>query len=83
MASSVVITSSTILGYQLASQSQPSPRLVDWDVVGAHIPPVHETFLIELPVLVAVRAVPLPHVIMPLVLESHGDAIVRIRPQLL
>src|SRR5215831_3780426 len=39
--------------------------------------------LIELPVLVAVATEPVPAVIVPLVGETHGDAVVAVRPYLL
>src|SRR5215467_10093215 len=39
--------------------------------------------LIELPVLVAVAAEPVPAVVVPLVGETHGDAVVAERPYLL
>jgi hypothetical protein len=39
--------------------------------------------VLELPVLVAVRAVPLPVAVVPLVLEADGDAVSGIAPELL
>src|SRR5438874_1309012 len=44
---------------------------------------LHETMLVELPVLVAVRAEPLAGVVMPLVGEAHGDAVAVEGPQFL
>lgn len=56
--------------------SQQTPvLLVDGDVVGAHVPPAHVPQAVELPVLVAVSAVPLPIFVVPLVLEPRADAV--------
>src|SRR5580658_4244193 len=43
----------------------------------------HQTMLIELPVLISVAAIPLPGIIVPLVGETHRDAIFPKGPQLL
>src|SRR5688572_25658218 len=45
--------------------------------------PAHEPTLVELPVLVAVRAEPVVRVVVPFVGETHGDAITAEGPQLL
>src|SRR5262245_33835555 len=57
--------------------------LFDSDIVDARLAPAHVAVLVELPVLVAVAAPPLPGVIMPLVLEAHGDPIIGEGPQAL
>src|SRR5690606_8342842 len=64
-----------------ARTEDPPLRLVDHDVVDAGLPPHHQPALVELPVLVAVAAVPGPGRIVGLVLEAHGDAVARERPQ--
>lgn len=56
---------------------------LDGDIIGAHVPASHEAFVVVLPVLVAVRAVPLARRVVPLVLEPHGDTVARVAPQLL
>lgn len=55
--------------------SQTPFAFVDGDVVAAHIPPPHIPTVIELPLLIAMSAVPLPLFIMPLVLEASADAV--------
>src|SRR5262245_32602622 len=55
----------------------------DRQVVDARETKPHEALLVELPVLVAVGAVPVLRVIVPLVCEAHGDAVVVVRPELL
>src|SRR5262245_54184329 len=57
--------------------------LIDRQVVDAGDPPLHVSFGVELPVLVAVRAEPLPRGVMPLVGEPHRDAVAGERPQFL
>src|SRR5215212_4107101 len=52
-------------------------------VVYAGIAAPHEAVLVELPVLVAVAAPPLPVLVVRLVLEAHRDAVAREAPQLL
>src|SRR6476660_9490266 len=46
------------------------------DVVDAGLAPAHQAVLVELPLLVAVGAVPLAGGIMPFVLEAHRDPVV-------
>src|SRR5687768_5258500 len=55
----------------------------DRKVVDARVARRHEPVLVELPVLVAVGAVPLPRIVMPLVSEAHGDPRTVESPQLL
>lgn len=58
------------------NESRQAPLVfVDGDVVRAHVPPAHVSTVIELPVLVSVRAVPLSGVVVPLVFEASADAI--------
>src|SRR5690348_7008202 len=58
-------------------------RVPDRQVVDAREATAHQPFGRELPVLVAVAAEPLAGVVVPLVGEAHGDALLRERPQLL
>jgi hypothetical protein len=50
-------------------------------VVNAGVPVVHHASRIELPVLIAIGAVPLTGIIVPLIRESHRDAIPVERPE--
>ena len=52
-------------------------------VVDACKPCGHEPVLIELPVLIAIGAVPVARVIVPLLREAHRDAVPGERPQFL
>src|ERR687887_1331699 len=61
----------------------PALALVDPVVVDARVAPAHVAELVELPVLVAVAAPPLPAGVVALVLEPHGDAVVVEAPELL
>jgi hypothetical protein len=68
----------------LRSRAEPSPVvLVDGNVVDAGLAPPHQAVLVELPQLVAVAAVPLVAVVVPLVLEADGDAVLAEVPQAL
>src|SRR5579862_5051594 len=53
------------------------------NVVDAGLAPAHQAVLVELPLLVAVGAVPLAGRVVPLVLEAHGDTIAVKRPKIL
>src|SRR5215510_10917269 len=55
----------------------------DLDVVDAGFAPAHQAVLVELPLLVAVGAVPLATCVMPLILKAHRDAIAVERPEIL
>src|SRR5262249_18552925 len=55
----------------------------DREIVDARDPAPHETLVVELPVLVAVRPEPVPRVVVPLVREAHGDAVALTRPEFL
>src|ERR1019366_3492740 len=57
--------------------------LLDAVVIDAGVASAHQTALVELPMLVSVAAPPLTVVVVTLVLETHRDAIVGERPQLL
>ena len=57
--------------------------LRDREVVDAGEAPLHQALRVELPVLVAVGAEPVAVVVVLLVGEAHGDAVVSARPQLL
>src|SRR5262245_2067349 len=55
--------------------------LGDRPVVDAGDAPAHQAVLVELPVLVAVRAEPVAAVVAPLIGEAHGDAVAGKGPQ--
>jgi hypothetical protein len=57
--------------------------LRDLDVVDRGLAPLHQAVLVELPLLVAIGAMPLACCIVPLVLKSHRDAVVVERPEIL
>src|SRR5260370_19892126 len=52
-------------------------------IVDAGDAQAHQAMFVEFPILVAVAPKPMPAIVMPLVGESHGDAIVRESPYLL
>src|SRR5687768_2314819 len=60
-----------------------SIALGDREVVDARDAPAHVAERIELPVLVAVRAEPVPRIVVPFVRKAYRDAVVVKRPQLL
>src|SRR6185312_2909227 len=53
------------------------------DIVDAGFASAHQAVLVELPLLVAVGAMPLAGIVMPFILKAHGDAIVVERPEIL
>src|SRR5260370_8488054 len=55
----------------------------DRNVVDAGFAAAHQAVLVELPLLVAVRAVPLAGVVVPLILKPPRDAVAAERPQIL
>src|SRR4051794_30808243 len=57
--------------------------LVDQDVVDACLAASHIPLIVELPLLVAVAAPPLPRLVPALVLKAHRDSIIRERPEVL
>src|SRR5580700_3402086 len=56
--------------------------LLDWQIVDRSKPQAHQPVLIELPILIAVRAKPIPGVILPFVGKAHGDTVSLERPKL-
>src|SRR5262249_20900697 len=66
-----------------AGAEDPALALVDGRVVDARLPAPHQPFLVELPQLVAVAAVPLPRGVVRLVLEPDGDAVAMPGPRVL
>src|SRR4029079_795981 len=57
--------------------------LLDRDIVDAGLAPPHQAVFVELPLLVAVGAMPLPGIVVPFVLEAHGDAVLIEPPEIL
>src|SRR5215813_5572158 len=72
-----------IVGSAAESPAKFPVLLADRHVVDGRVACGHESLGVELPVLVAERAEPVARVVLPLVRESHRDAIVLERPQLL
>src|SRR6266404_7738847 len=60
----------------------PPVRFPDGKIIDARQPQSHEAVRIELPILVAVRSVPMSRIVVPLVGETHGDAMSFEGPQL-
>ena len=58
-------------------------RFLDWKVIDAREPQPHQAIIIEFPILVAVRAIPVSGVVVPFIGKAHGDSIVRESPKLL
>nr|KGS61218.1 hypothetical protein X990_5421 [Burkholderia pseudomallei MSHR4868] len=58
-------------------------RFADRHVVDARMTMRHQAVLVELPVLVAIRAEPVARVVAPLVREAHRDPVAGKRPQFL
>src|SRR5229473_3942109 len=57
-------------------------RLLDWQIVDGSQPQAHQPVLIELPILITIRAKPIPGVIVPFISEAHGDTVSLARPKL-
>ncbi len=57
--------------------------LADRQVVDAGVTFVHQSLLVERPVLVAVGAEPVARVVVPFIGEAHGDAVAGKRPEFL
>src|SRR3954465_10100830 len=53
------------------------------DIVDAGFAAAHQAVLVELPLLVAIGAMPLPGIVMPLVLKTHRDAVLIEPPEVL
>src|ERR1700693_2078432 len=58
-------------------------RLLDWQIVDGSESQAHQPVLIELPILIAIRAKPIPRVIVPFIGKTHGDTVSLERPKLL
>src|SRR3954465_10669513 len=56
---------------------------LDGDVVDAGLAPPHQAVFVELPLLVAVGTMPLPGIVVPFILEAHGNAVLVERPEVL
>src|SRR5580700_3999987 len=57
-------------------------RLFDWQTVDASQPQAHQPVLIELPILIAIRAKRIPGVVVPFIGTAHRDMIPLERPEL-
>src|SRR3984893_3498521 len=57
-------------------------RLLDRQIVDGSKPQAHQPVLIELPIFIAIRAKPIPGVIVPFIGEAHGDTVSLERPRL-
>src|SRR4029077_15156238 len=57
-------------------------RLVDWEIVDGRVAKSHQTIVAKLPILVAIRAEPIPRVVVPFVGEAHGNTIFGECPEL-
>src|SRR5207244_11816991 len=57
-------------------------RLLDWEIVDACLAKPHQTIVAKLPILIAIRAKPLPRVVVPFVSEAHGNAVPGVSPEL-
>src|SRR5215467_4996399 len=55
----------------------------NWEIVDARDPASHEPLIIELPVLVAIRAEPVTRVVVPLVGKTNSDPVALMSPELL
>src|SRR5262245_24433040 len=54
---------------------------LDRDIVDAGLAPPHQAMLVELPLLVAIGAMPLPGAVVPFILEAYRDAVLVERPE--
>src|ERR1700682_3381161 len=57
-------------------------RLLDRQIVDGSKPQAHQPVLIELPILISIRAKPIPGVIVPFIGKAHGDTVSLERPRL-
>src|ERR1700730_377252 len=57
-------------------------RLFDWQIVDGSQPQAHQPVLIELPILIAIRAKPIPGVVVPFIGKAHRDIVPLERPKL-
>ena len=58
-------------------------RLFNRQVVDACKPPSHQATIVKLPILVAIRAKPIPGIVVLFVGKANGDAIFGVSPELL
>jgi hypothetical protein len=58
-------------------------RLLDSQIIDARMTMVHQTLLIELPLLIPIRPIPLPRGIVALIAKPHRDPTPAKRPKLL
>jgi hypothetical protein len=56
--------------------------LIDRQIIDPSDASLHRTSGIEFPVLISVRTEPVAAVVMPLISEPHGDAVIVERPEL-
>src|SRR6266436_6672747 len=59
-----------------------SLRFLDREIIDACVAKLHQAMVTKLPILIAVRAKPIPGVIVPFVGETHGNAIPGVSPEL-
>src|ERR1700720_617419 len=57
-------------------------RLVDREIVDACVAKPHQTIVAKLPILISIRAEPIPGVVVPFVSEAHGNTISGVCPEL-
>ena len=50
--------------------------VLDRQIIDAGDTPAHQTFRVELPILVSVAAEPMARIVVPFVCEAHGDPII-------
>src|SRR6266699_2071613 len=56
-------------------------RLLDREIVDAGMAKPHQAMVTKLPILIAIRAEPIPGIIVPFVGEAHGNAIPGVSPE--
>jgi hypothetical protein len=57
-------------------------HFLDGKIVDACESQLHESIIVEFPIFVAVRAIPVSRIVVPLVGEAHGDAVLGEGPKL-
>src|SRR5260370_16073159 len=57
-------------------------RFLDWEIVDARVAKSHQTIVATLPILISIRAEPIPGVVVPFVSEAHGNTISGVCPEL-
>src|SRR6266550_5438760 len=58
-----------------------SLRFLDREIVDAGMAKPHQAMVTKLPILIAIRAEPIPGIIVPFVGEAHGNAIPGVSPE--